>query len=105
VRDVSSADHSGSASVAWADERSASQVREYFNNEGFNRWNKIYSESDDVNVVQQQIRNGHQVTVDKVRPIVPARRPGVPQIRPAGAPAAPLTRGRGGTRVGAQVDR
>ena len=29
------------------------EVREYFNNEGFNRWNKIYSESDDVNVVQK----------------------------------------------------
>ena len=29
------------------------EVREYFNNEGFNRWNKIYSGSDDVNVVQK----------------------------------------------------
>lgn len=41
------------------------EVREYFNNEGFNRWNKIYSESDDVNVVQKFIRTGHQETVDK----------------------------------------
>ena len=24
------------------------EVEEYFNNEGFNRWNKIYSESDEV---------------------------------------------------------
>jgi len=41
------------------------EVREYFNNEGFNRWNKIYSESDEVNVVQKFIRSGHQETVDK----------------------------------------
>ncbi|KAJ1486693.1 magnesium-protoporphyrin IX methyltransferase, partial [Baffinella frigidus] len=41
-------------------------VREYFNTEGFNRWNKIYSDSDEVNVVQMQIRNNHQITVDKV---------------------------------------
>jgi len=41
------------------------EVREYFNKEGFNRWSKIYSESDDVNVVQKYIRSGHQETVDK----------------------------------------
>lgn len=41
------------------------EVREYFNTEGFNRWSKIYSESDDVNVVQKFIRTGHQETVDK----------------------------------------
>ena len=29
------------------------------------RWSKIYSESDDVNVVQKFIRSGHQETVDK----------------------------------------
>ena len=29
------------------------------------RWSKIYSESDDVNVVQKFIRTGHQETVDK----------------------------------------
>ena len=28
------------------------EVKEYFDNEGFNRWNKIYSESDEVNKVQ-----------------------------------------------------
>ena len=42
-------------------------MREYFNTEGFNRWNKIYSDSEEVNVVQMQIRNNHQITVDKVR--------------------------------------
>ena len=42
------------------------EVENYFNNEGFNRWNKIYSDSDEVNKVQLDIRNGHQQTVDKV---------------------------------------
>jgi magnesium-protoporphyrin O-methyltransferase len=42
------------------------EVTEYFNNEGFNRWNKIYSESDEVNKVQMDIRTGHQQTIDKV---------------------------------------
>ncbi len=42
------------------------EVEEYFNNEGFNRWNKIYSNSDEVNSVQRDIRNGHQETIDKV---------------------------------------
>ena len=28
------------------------EVKEYFDNEGFNRWNKIYSNSDEVNTVQ-----------------------------------------------------
>mmetsp|Transcript_34534 Transcript_34534/g.77876 ORF Transcript_34534/g.77876 Transcript_34534/m.77876 type:complete len:272 (-) Transcript_34534:47-862(-) len=42
------------------------EVKEYFNNEGFNRWSKIYSESDDVNAVQKFIRTGHQQTIDKV---------------------------------------
>jgi magnesium-protoporphyrin O-methyltransferase len=41
------------------------EVREYFNNEGFNRWSKIYSDSDEVNAVQKFIRTGHQETVDK----------------------------------------
>ena len=30
------------------------------------RWNRIYSESDDVNKVQRNIRIGHQKTVDEV---------------------------------------
>jgi SAM-dependent methyltransferase len=42
------------------------EVEEYFNNEGFNRWNKIYSDSDEVNKVQLDIRTGHQQTIDKV---------------------------------------
>jgi len=42
------------------------EVREYFNNVGFERWNKIYSDSDEVNKVQMDIRDGHQVTIDKV---------------------------------------
>lgn len=41
-------------------------MREYFNNEGFNRWNKIYSESDEVNSVQLDIRNGHDQTIQKI---------------------------------------
>ena len=42
------------------------EVREYFNTEGFNRWNKIYSESDDVNTVQMDIRTGHGQTIEKI---------------------------------------
>jgi len=42
------------------------EVREYFNSEGFNRWNKIYSESDDVNSVQMDIRDGHGQTIQKI---------------------------------------
>lgn len=42
------------------------EVTEYFNNNGFERWNKIYSESDEVNDVQRDIRTGHSETIDKV---------------------------------------
>jgi len=42
------------------------EVREYFNTKGFERWNKIYSESDEVNQVQLDIRTGHQITIDKI---------------------------------------
>lgn len=42
------------------------EVTEYFNNDGFSRWNKIYSESGEVNKVQLDIRTGHQQTIDKV---------------------------------------
>mmetsp|Transcript_48902 Transcript_48902/g.66650 ORF Transcript_48902/g.66650 Transcript_48902/m.66650 type:complete len:298 (-) Transcript_48902:289-1182(-) len=42
------------------------EVREYFNTVGFERWNKIYSESDEVNNVQMDIRDGHQQTIDTV---------------------------------------
>lgn len=42
------------------------EVRDYFNNVGFERWNKIYSDSDEVNKVQLDIRDGHQQTIDTV---------------------------------------
>ena len=42
------------------------EVKEYFNTAGFDRWRKIYGETDDVNKVQLDIRNGHQVTVDTI---------------------------------------
>eukprot|EP00466_Bigelowiella_natans_P019803 jgi/Bigna1/92591/estExt_fgenesh1_pm.C_370010 len=41
-------------------------VANYFNGEGFERWRKIYGETDEVNKVQLDIRDGHAVTVDKV---------------------------------------
>ena len=41
-------------------------ITEYFNKEGFDRWNKIYSETGEVNSVQLDIRQGHQQTIDKV---------------------------------------
>lgn len=43
------------------------EVTEYFNNNGFERWNKIYSESDEVNDVQRDIRTGHGQTIEKVK--------------------------------------
>ena len=42
------------------------EVEEYFNNVGFERWNKIYSEDGEVNKVQLDIRTGHGITVEKV---------------------------------------
>jgi magnesium-protoporphyrin O-methyltransferase len=42
------------------------EVRAYFESTGFERWNRIYSASDDVNKVQRNIRLGHQKTVDAV---------------------------------------
>jgi len=50
--------------VRMADDKA--EVEEYFNNEGFNRWSRIYSEDGEVNSVQLDIRTGHAVTVDKV---------------------------------------
>ena len=41
-------------------------VKEYFNNSGFQRWKKIYGETDDVNKVQLDIRLGHSKTVENV---------------------------------------
>lgn len=42
------------------------QVKTYFNTDGFSRWQKIYGETDDVNKVQLDIRQGHAQTVEKV---------------------------------------
>ena len=42
------------------------EVTDYFNGTGFDRWKRIYSQSDDVNTVQKNIRKGHQKTVDDV---------------------------------------
>lgn len=39
-------------------------MREYFNNNGFQRWKKIYGDTDDVNRVQRDIRLGHSKTVE-----------------------------------------
>lgn len=41
-------------------------VKNYFNTDGFNRWQKIYGETDEVNKVQLDIRQGHAQTVEKV---------------------------------------
>lgn len=41
-------------------------VRNYFNDSGFQRWKKIYGETDDVNKVQLDIRLGHSKTVENV---------------------------------------
>lgn len=40
-------------------------VRNYFDTKGFERWRKIYGETDDVNKVQLDIRQGHAQTVEK----------------------------------------
>ncbi len=47
-------------------EAEKAEVAKYFNEMGFDRWNRIYSESKDINKVQQNIRVGHQKTVDDV---------------------------------------
>ncbi len=52
--------------IAFSTVDDKTEVREYFNNEGFNRWNKIYSNSDEVNKVQLDIRNGHDQTIQKI---------------------------------------
>lgn len=41
-------------------------VKEYFNATGFDRWRRIYGDTDDVNKVQKDIRIGHQQTIDTV---------------------------------------
>ncbi len=47
-------------------ESEKAEVSRYFNGTGFERWNRIYSESENVNKVQKNIRVGHQKTVDDV---------------------------------------
>ena len=42
------------------------EVKGYFETIGFERWNRIYSDSNNVNRVQRNIRIGHQKTVDNV---------------------------------------
>ena len=41
-------------------------VKDYFNQKGFDRWRRIYGETNDVNKVQKKIRQGHQQTIDTV---------------------------------------
>ncbi len=41
-------------------------VIDYFNSTGFERWRKIYSDTEQVSKVQLDIREGHQRTVDQV---------------------------------------
>ncbi len=41
-------------------------VKDYFNATGFDRWRRIYGDTDDVNKVQKDIRIGHQQTIDTV---------------------------------------
>ncbi|KAH7283449.1 hypothetical protein KP509_34G008000 [Ceratopteris richardii] len=45
-------------------------VRNYFNTAGFDRWRRIYGDTDDVNNVQLDIRKGHAETVEKVLTIL-----------------------------------
>lgn len=52
--------------VASPEVNDKTEVTEYFNNVGFDRWNRIYSEDGEVNKVQLDIRKGHAQTVDKV---------------------------------------
>ena len=42
------------------------EVQAYFESTGFERWNRIYSNSEEVNRVQRNIRIGHQKTVEAV---------------------------------------
>lgn len=42
------------------------EVTDYFNSVGFSRWSRIYSESENINFVQQDIRDGHAETVNKI---------------------------------------
>lgn len=60
-------------------------VTDYFNTTGFDRWNRIYSETGAVNSVQANIRSGHAETVRQILEWLPA----------AGAPASVCDAGCG----------
>jgi magnesium-protoporphyrin O-methyltransferase len=51
---------------ASAKQAEKAEVQAYFESTGFERWNRIYSDSEEVNKVQRNIRIGHQKTVDSV---------------------------------------
>ena len=55
----------------------AASVRDYFDKVGFERWQKIYGETDEVNKVQLDIRQGHQQTVDKILDWLPENMEGM----------------------------
>ena len=55
----------------------AASVRDYFDKVGFERWQKIYGETDEVNKVQLDIREGHQKTVDKILDWLPENMDGM----------------------------
>jgi len=54
------------AMQADAKQAEKAEVQAYFESTGFERWNRIYSDSEEVNKVQRNIRIGHQKTVDEV---------------------------------------
>ena len=58
--------HSRAAQAAEKGGDEKESVKAYFNEVGFERWSRIYSDTDDVNKVQRDIREGHAVTVEKV---------------------------------------
>ncbi|MFM8605405.1 MAG: magnesium protoporphyrin IX methyltransferase [Cyanobium sp.] len=60
------ADLSTSPSAQEAKAAEKQEVKGYFETTGFERWNRIYSDSEAVNKVQRNIRIGHQKTVDEV---------------------------------------
>jgi magnesium-protoporphyrin O-methyltransferase len=65
---MSSAPQASPEAASPADAKAAEkvEVKDYFETTGFERWNRIYSDSDAVNNVQRNIRIGHQKTVDEV---------------------------------------
>jgi magnesium-protoporphyrin O-methyltransferase len=57
---------SATTTLAESTQDEKQEVKGYFETTGFDRWNRIYSDSSDVNRVQRNIRIGHQKTVDAV---------------------------------------